>query len=109
MTKFNKEAQDNFKADFGFDSPHRTKAKCKNPVFTDHYLHRIALMKDYHIGSKGDIDESGLPGWISKFVCTGCGQTFTINKIKRFFHADQRLSTNPSPIRRIKAGRKGTC
>ena len=88
MGYFENEKQDNFKADFGFDSPHRTPTKCKAPVFADHYLHRIALMKDYHVGSKGDIDEGGLPGWVSKFVCTGCGKRYTINKIKGYFHPD---------------------
>jgi len=88
MGYFKNEKQDNFKADFGFNAPHKTKAKCKEPVFADHYLHRIALMKDYHVGSKGDIDEGGLPGWVSKFVCTGCGKRYTIDKIKGYFHPD---------------------
>lgn len=84
MGYFENEVQDNFKADFGFDSPHRTKAKCKNPVFADHHLHRIALMKHEHFGSKGDRDEGGTPGWVSKFVCTGCGKSYTIRSIKGF-------------------------
>lgn len=76
MAFFNDKTQEDFIADFGFGAPHRTKAKCKNPVFADHTLHRIALMKDYHIGSKGDVDEGGVPGWIVKCVCTGCGKKY---------------------------------
>lgn len=88
MSYFNNGNQDNFKADFGFDSPHRTKTKCKSPVFADNYLHRIALMKHEHFGSKGDRDENGIKGWISKNVCTGCGKSFTIRKVKHWFHKD---------------------
>lgn len=88
MEYFKNEQQNNFKADFGFAPPHRTKAKCRKPVFADHYLHRIALMKDYHVGSKGDVDEGGLPGWVSKFVCSGCGKRYTIGKIKGYFHPE---------------------
>lgn len=85
---FNNEKQNNFQSDYGFMPPHRTKSECKNPVFADKHLHRIAIMKDYHLGSKGDIDENGIKGYVSKFVCTGCGKTFKINKQKGFFHAD---------------------
>ena len=76
MTFFKNEIQDNFKADFGFDAPHRTKSECANPVFADHTLHRIAIMKKEHFGSVGDRDENGLSGWVTKRVCTGCGKTF---------------------------------
>jgi len=82
------EKQNNFKADYGFASPHRTKTKCKQPVFADHYLHRIAIMKDEHFGNKGDRDINGLPGYVSKFICTGCGKKYTIDKIKGYFHPD---------------------
>lgn len=92
MNYFNNEKQDNFKADFGFMAPHKTKAKCKCPVFANHCLHRIAIMKDYHIGSKGDIEKTGLPGWVSKFICTGCGKRYTINKQKGYFHPDSQNS-----------------
>jgi hypothetical protein len=88
MNYFNNEKQDNFKADFGFTAPHRTKTKCKNPVFADPYLHRIALMKDEHFGSKGDRDENGLAGWVSKHICTGCGKKYKIDKIVGWFHPD---------------------
>lgn len=81
-----------FKADFGFMSPHTTKAKCINPQFADHYKHRIAIMKDFHIGSKGDIDENGIPGWVSKLVCTGCGKKYKVKmdggSVNAFFHPD---------------------
>ena len=90
MGYFNNEKQDNFKADFGFHPPHRTKGKCKQPVFADNNLHRIAIMKDYHVGSKGDVDEGSIPGWVSKFVCTGCGKSYKIDKKKGYFHADKR-------------------
>jgi len=76
MAVFEDPKQENYKADYGFCSPRRTKSKCKNPVFADNHLHRIALMKDYHIGSKGDIDEGGIPGMITKEICTGCGKHF---------------------------------
>ena len=46
MSYFTDQKQKDFKADFGFMPPHRTKTECKNPVFADHNLHRIALMKD---------------------------------------------------------------
>lgn len=86
-----KNAED-FEADFGFMAPHRTKTKCKNPVFADHYLHRIAMMKDYHIGSVGDVDPSGAPGYITKSICTGCGKKFKASyfvpdsQTKKFSH-----------------------
>ncbi len=65
-----------FKADFGFGEPIRTKAECSNPEFHDHKLHRVAIMKDEHFGSKGDRDEGGVAGWTSKLVCVGCGMEF---------------------------------
>ena len=86
MSYFDNPIQDNFKADFGFNAPKETTAKCKNPVFASPYYHRIALMKDYHIGSKGDIDDNGVPGWIVKQVCTGCGKVFK----QRFFITDKK-------------------
>jgi hypothetical protein len=88
MGYFNNETQDNFKADFGFDTPHRTKTKCSNPVFADHYLHRLAIMKHEHFGSKGDKDEGGVAGWVAKTICTGCGKEYKKNK--RGFHLDKR-------------------
>jgi hypothetical protein len=51
-------------------------------------------MKDFHIGSRGDIDEGGMPGWISKFICTGCGKRYKIKPphhssgISGYFHPD---------------------
>ena len=90
MGYFNKEKQDNFKADFGFDAPHRTKRKCSNPVFADHYLHRLAIMKHEHFGSKGDRDEGGAPGWVAKTICTGCGKEYKKNQ--RGFYLDKRSS-----------------
>ena len=88
MNYFDNKEQNDFKADFGFMPPHRTKTKCTKPVFADNYLHRIAIMKDFHVGSKGDIDEEGAVGWISKFICTGCGKRYKINKNKSFFHPE---------------------
>ena len=76
MGYFKDDIQNNFKADFGFDAPHRTTKECSNPVFADHQLHRIAMRKDYHVGSKGDSDEGGISGWVAKRVCTGCGREF---------------------------------
>lgn len=76
MAYFNSEKQNNFKADFGFALPKRTKRKCVNPTFADNYLHRIAYMKDYHVGSKGDIEENGLKGWVAKKICTSCNREF---------------------------------
>ena len=81
---FDSEIQNNFKADFGFGEPHKTKTDCKNPVFANHKLHRIAYMKDEHFGSKGDRDEGGLSGWVSKPTCTGCGKKFK----RGYFHPD---------------------
>lgn len=88
MDYFNNKTQNDFVADFGFMSPHRTKAQCKNPVFMDKYLHRIAIMKDEHFGNKGDRDENGVAGWTSKFICTGCGKRYKINKYRGYFHLD---------------------
>jgi len=87
MGYFKNDVQDNFKSDFGFSAPHQTKTKCSNPVFAYPYLHRIAIMKDEHFGSKGDRDENGIPGWVTKSVCTGCGKEFKKNK--KMFHIDQ--------------------
>jgi hypothetical protein len=80
MKYFKDKTQNNFKSDFGFDAPHRTKTMCEKPVFADPYLHRIAIMKEEHFGSKGDRDENGLPGWVAKFICTGCGKEYKKNK-----------------------------
>ena len=88
MGYFNNEIQDNFKADFGFDAPHRTQTKCINPVFADPYLHRLAIMKEEHFGHKGDRDENGIPGWVAKFVCTGCGKEY--KKTQKGFYVDKR-------------------
>lgn len=88
MGIFNNKEQDEFKADYGFLSPHKTKADCKKPVFLQKNLHRIAVMKDFHIGSKGDIDEGGVPGYVSKLVCTGCGKRYTVAGNKSYFHSD---------------------
>jgi hypothetical protein len=93
MGYFNNEVQDNFKADFGFSAPHRTKKPCSNPVFADKTLHRLAIMKDFHLGHKGDVEENGLPGWVAKFVCTGCGKQY---KQKVFFRDKQSSNENKS-------------
>jgi hypothetical protein len=104
MWNFNNKKQDEFVADFGFTSPHKTKAECKNPVFADHQLHRIAIMKDYHIGSKGDVDEGGMPGWVSKFVCTGCGKRYKVKVDPRdigitgYFHPDPTFTVSKKPV-----------
>lgn len=65
-----------FQSDFGFKPPIRTKKECRNPEFHDRNLHRVAIMKDEHFGSKGDRDEGGIAGWTSKLVCVGCGLEF---------------------------------
>jgi len=93
MDYFDNKKQNEFKADYGFMAPHRTKTECKSPVFACKKLHRIAIMRDEHFGSKGDRDENGTPGWTSKFICTGCGKRFTINQIKSFFHPDKKPTT----------------
>lgn len=87
MNYFNDENQDNFKTDFGFNAPHRTPTKCFNPVFADKYLHRMAILKEEHFGSKGDKDENGVPGWVAKTVCTGCGKEY--NKSSKGFYPDK--------------------
>jgi hypothetical protein len=89
MKYFSDDTQNNFKADFGFDSPHTTKTKCANPVFANPHAHRIAIMKDEHFGSKGDRDEGGIAGWVVKYVCTGCGKEF--KKHRKGFYADKSL------------------
>ncbi len=68
-----------FKADFGFYPPHKTRKECANPEFADHNYHRVAIMKDEHLGSPGDRQDTGLKGWTSKLVCTGCGREFKHN------------------------------
>ena len=90
MGYFNNEVQDNFKADFGFDAPHRTQTKCSNPVFADPYLHRLAIMEEEHFGHKGDRDENGIPGWVAKFVCTGCGKEYKKNQ--KGFYVDKQVA-----------------
>lgn len=67
------------KPDFFWSAPKRTKTKCSNPQFADHYLHRVAVMKKEHWGAKGDRDEGGVPGWTLKLVCSGCGKEFKKN------------------------------
>ena len=42
-------------------------------------------MKDHHVGSKGDKDETGMKGWICKFVCVGCGKNYSIEHSKKVF------------------------
>lgn len=88
MNYFNSEKQNNFKADFGFDSPHRTAKECSEPVFADKHLHRLAIMKHEHFGSRGDRDENGIAGWVAKTICTGCGKEYKKNK--RRFYVDKR-------------------
>lgn len=46
----NSEEQNNFKADFGFDAPHRTAKECS------------------------------APGWVAKTICTGCGKEYKKNQ-----------------------------
>jgi hypothetical protein len=65
-----------FTPDFWFAEPHKTKTICNNPEFAEKHLHRIAVMKDYHLGSTGDVDENGLKGWVVKGICVGCGKKF---------------------------------
>ena len=60
-----------FKPDFGFDVPRRTKTECRHPEFFNKHLHRIAIMKKEFWGQ-------GLPGWTVKGVCTGCGREFRV-------------------------------
>lgn len=79
MSIFGNIEQDNYKADFGFCSPHETKKECEKPVFANKNIHRLAIQKDFHLGSKGDIDENGVPGWVCKRVCTGCGKQYKKN------------------------------
>lgn len=87
MSYFKTKKQNNFKADFGFDAPHTTGKECSNPVFADHHVHRLAIMKLEHFGSKGDRDENGIPGWLTKSICTGCGKEFKKNH--RGFYPDK--------------------
>lgn len=99
MDYFDDKKQNEFESDFGFMAPHKTKAECKNPVFADKHLHRIAIMKKEHLGSKGDRDQGGLPGWLSKFVCTGCGKAYRVRPfsnqpgIDGYFHPDKTETT----------------
>jgi hypothetical protein len=88
MGWFEDKKQSEFTSDFGFMPPKRTKTDCKSPVFKDKKLHRIAIMKDKHMGNKGDLDEGGISGWVSKFICTGCGKSYSIGKVKGYFHVD---------------------
>ena len=76
-----------------YSSPHRTKTLCKKPEFADKYLHRIEMVPIKHLGSKGYIDENGMPGWIRIFVCTGCGKQYKINGMKKCFVPD--IKPNP--------------
>ena len=82
-------------ADYGFTQV-RTKVKCKSPVFADRKLHHIAILKDFHIGSEGDIDPHGIPGFVSKFVCTGCGGRFKIMGSDGYFHPDYITQNRPN-------------
>ena len=75
--------KDNIKPDYGWHSPKRTSKPCSNPDFADKHLHRLAIVKDEHFGAKGDRDENGMSGWVSKLVCNGCGRKF-----KGYFHPD---------------------
>jgi len=74
-------------ADFGFTLA-RTRKECEKPVFADRKLHRVAILKDFHVGSPGDANETGIPGWVSKFVCTGCGKPVKVGGFSGFFHLD---------------------
>ena len=74
-------------SDFGFTQV-RTRRECSNPVFADHKLHHIAILKDFHLGNMGDKDPNGVPGWVSKFVCTGCGSILKLNGFSGHFHPD---------------------
>jgi hypothetical protein len=67
-----------FKPDFGYTQS-KTKKECSNPEFAMHNLHRLAIMKKEHFGSKGDRDENGLKGWTVKGICMGCGKTFKLS------------------------------
>jgi hypothetical protein len=87
MNYFNNEKQNNFKSDFGFNDPHRTAKECSEPVFADKHLHRLAIIKHEHLGSKGDRDENGIAGWVAKTICTGCGKEY-----KRGFYVDKRTA-----------------
>ena len=77
-------------SDFGFTQV-RTRRECSNPVFADHKLHRVAILKDFHLGNVGDKDPHGVPGWVSKFVCTGCGRVLKVNGFSGYFHIDNAL------------------
>ena len=66
-----------FKPDFGYKQS-KTKKECSNPEFHNKNIHRIAIMKKEHFGSKGDRDERGLPGWTAYGICMGCGKKFTV-------------------------------
>lgn len=66
-----------FKPDFGYKQS-KTKKECSNPEFHNKNIHRIAVTKKEHFGSKGDRDERGLPGWTAYGICMGCGKKFTV-------------------------------
>lgn len=68
-----------FKTDFGMSSPKKTSVPCSKPEFANHNLHRVAIMKNEHFGSKGDRDEHGLKGWTTKLVCVSCKKEFKNN------------------------------
>jgi hypothetical protein len=73
---------DNITPDFGWTSPFDSRQledgpiECDNPDFRDVYMHRMARMKHEHFGSPGDRDENGIPGWVVKKICNGCGREF---------------------------------
>lgn len=66
-----------FKPDFGYKQS-KSKKECSDPEFHNKNIHRIAVMKKEHFGSKGDRDERGLPGWTAYGICMGCGKKFTV-------------------------------
>ena len=79
--------------DFGYAAPVRTVKECANPEFMNRHLHRVGLMKREHLGSPGDSDPSGAPGWIVRGVCVGCSRVF--NKVGGFFIDEH--TTAPAP------------
>lgn len=62
--------------DFGYIGPKETKQECSNPQFHYKRYHKIGLFKKEHFGHPGDRDPCGLPGWVVKAVCVGCGREF---------------------------------
>jgi hypothetical protein len=71
-----KEMKDEIIPDYGWAAPIRTNDECSNPEFSSKHYHRVAIMKQEHFGAIGDRDENGLPGWVTKLVCNGCGREF---------------------------------